>query len=212
MKVALALIALCVLMVSARADSAAVGFVPHRESNVTTESRPATNPDPQHYIVITGTKPADLEIWFAIDSIASNSDCFHRGIGQALAGSPGDAPEILDLVAVQAGNEDFLVKLPIDRYLPGKCGWHATSVNEGTFMRGLGRAPAASTSMNNIAESGFKEVHSERDCHLTYDDYWKRTFIFCGYGRHKEGWVQLSRSGATLNLRYMMSPPPSEKR
>jgi hypothetical protein len=202
-KLALSILCLFLTALTARAEPLSP-FAAHRETNITAKSQPTVNSAPQHYLTITGTKPRELEIWFAIDFIADNSDCFHRGIGQLVAGSPGDAPEILDVVAVKSGEQNFEVKMPLDRYLPGYCGWHATSVNESTFVGAPGSAPLASTSMNNISASGFSELQSQRDCKSTYDDYWKRNFIFCTYGRHVEGWVQLNRAGARVEIRYEM--------
>jgi hypothetical protein len=181
-------------------------FSPSRELNVTSSNRPIENQYPKNFVVIKGTKPADLEIWYAIDFIASNPDCARKALGQMLAGSPGDAPEVYEQVNVPAGKEEFEVSLPIDRYETGRCGWHATSLNQSVYVPRVSSGPVSNISINNIAASGWSEVQSIQECHSTYDEYWKRDRTFCGYGRHSEGRLDLSRNGASLKLQYIFVP------
>lgn len=181
-------------------------FQEHGEYSVAPKNSPQLNSEIRHLVVISGEKPAGLEVWYRITAKARNGECAYRGTGQFLSGSPRERPSVYDQVRVPADVTRYTVNLPIDRYVPGACDWQAYSLDESTFVKGQSDGPAGWESLNLFAASGWRDLESMLECRPIFDSYRKVDVTSCRYDRKTPPGMELSRDKAELKLDYIFMP------
>ncbi|MFZ0550384.1 MAG: hypothetical protein WAM21_06220 [Steroidobacteraceae bacterium] len=108
-----------------------------QEVRRTERAYPVANPTPSHWLEIHGTLPATVPV----DAV---EETFMTTVapGQAQANTcqrrsaPGLTVPIMkhETVPVRPENGRYEIRLPVDRYLPGKCGWQLRFVDFQLFV------------------------------------------------------------------------------
>ena len=101
--------------------------------NVPTD-RPEVNPDAHKIVTILGQKDPRIEVWFVVHYSTTNEACRARTISQLLSGAPEIPQTISDYFRVPAGQTTFSVRVFLDQYAEGRCGWSPFGIGRAEFL------------------------------------------------------------------------------
>jgi len=91
---------------------------------------PKVNPNPKYFMTIKGhiAKPLlnELKLQFVATYTANNKEC--EVIVNPNVGTPIFMRRVISYNPEISKNQDYLIKIPLDRFLPGYCKWQAYSV------------------------------------------------------------------------------------
>lgn len=165
---------------------------------------PQENQSPRRWLVITGRKDPSLEVWFQTVYDTTNSKCDTYSLGTLINAAPAGRQRIYQMVRVAANEADFVVKIPLDRYRPGSCGWKPTVVNMSAFLPSLTRGPGSVDTFVSITAMGSRHVDLTEQCRLYRDNYRHETFSTCDPLRM--GPVEVSENGGSVEVAFTVLP------
>lgn len=182
-----------------------IEFVAHRvNQNNRASDTPATNPKPQHWLVIRGHKDPSMAIWFGLGYSTTHSNCESRNMWGVLGGAPQVSQGMTDWVEAPAGLAEFSVRFSLDRYMPGPCGWKATGGLVATFLPSLTPGPNGWHGFISISPEASEAVNMVEQCHLYRDNYWQGTFVSC-YPEHGRNFT-ISNQGGVVSVDFVLNP------
>ena len=170
---------------------------------------PQENQSPRRWLVITGRKDPSLEVWFQTVYDTTNSKCDTYSLGTLINAAPAGRQRIYQMVRVAATETAFVVKIPLDRYRPGSCGWSPTVVNLSSFLPSLTRGPGNFDRFVSITALGSRHSDLAEQCHLYRDDYRQETFPLCV--PVSLGPVEVSESGGSIDVGFTVIPIAQRK-
>jgi hypothetical protein len=171
---------------------------------------PEENKYPQRWLVITGQKQQSLEIWFQIAYKTTNPNCSTQSIGGLIRGSPKVPQRIDEMVRVAASEEDFVLKLPLDRYVAGKCDWQATTVSLGPFLPELTSGPDSIGSFVFVTANGPRDIKLSEECQLHRNDYRQGTFPLCNVRPVRR--IEIAANGSSIDATFTILPIAQSKK
>jgi hypothetical protein len=184
-------------------------FEPHREdANGKPLDRPRINPSPHALLVIQGHKDPNLEIWFSITYVTTNSACKNQTLINRISGAPEVAQSVQDFVRAAGGQSNFSLHFYLDRYLPGRCGWEPLVLLHGEFEQGRSDAPRSFAGVVGISAEGVRNMAIHWDCQRTIDFYRKPTKddISClATSNFSDGNRPVSTNGGVLDLTFSLA-------
>lgn len=126
---------------------------------------PQLNPQPKYFVTVEGyinpKLAQDINLTWHIAYITHNDDC--REVFNPLEGVYGARSQEDSFLIKTDETNHYSYKIPIDKYLPGYCDWHATSMYY----------ESRSKSKKYRLTSDFVFSHIAQTSDQTYWDLWK---------------------------------------
>ncbi len=109
-------------------------FIDHQEKQLDHQYAPVLNPHPQYFFTIKGhmdkALTATMTPRFYASFQSSNDKCLR--LDNWLEGAHG--PRIVNkMYSNMDTNGNYFIKIPIDKYKPGMCGWMISEISESTI-------------------------------------------------------------------------------
>lgn len=121
---------------------------------------PPLNPSPQAVLRVEGTKFAGLMLRFRMTYSTTNKQCETRPLPTA----PTLPHHIYEVLEVSPDATDFVLEIPLDKYVPGECAWQANFVE-------FSNSPPSSRRWSPVVwfsqRSGQKAAKVEYVCYLS---------------------------------------------
>ena len=165
---------------------------------------PEANESPQRWLVITGHKDSSLEIWFQTAYETANRKCDTHSLGTLINAAPAGSQSIDQMVRVAANETNFVVKIPLDRYRPGSCGWKATAVYLSSFLPSLTPGPGNGETFVLVTAAGNRRLRLTEQCRLYRDDYRHETFSTCDALGMRP--IKVSENGGSVDVAFTVLP------
>jgi hypothetical protein len=181
------------------------GFVSESaSSNNRSSDAPSVNNEPEHWLIIRGHKEANLEVWFQITYATTISNCNTRGLFGVIGGAPPESQRINKMIRVPESETDFEVKMAVDHFLPGSCGWKANSLSVSSFLPSLNSGPIGWIGHAFIVPNGPASVTLVDKCQMRIDEYRNQTFPICMTA--PQGRIEISENGGVIDLTFTLIP------
>ncbi|MGU7779264.1 hypothetical protein [Burkholderia sp. PU8-34] len=186
-------------------------FEAHVEAPQNTLSdRPMETDEPQRTLVIHGRKDPKVELWLGIDYASTNPACRSQTLLGRMMGAPETTQVIADNVRLPAGQDRFDIRVMLDRYEPGRCGWQPVLVRHAEFVPGVADGPAGWSALVGFSETGRSEATIGWSCRLGMDAA-SPTFLGC-FATSRGDVTRISSQGGTVNVSFALVqqlPQPS---
>jgi hypothetical protein len=169
----------------------------------------ASNPITVHVF-----KPKELEVWYQIKYEAENRGCDGFNIFQyAETGSGRSTQSYYEDYRPSTGQGEYTVQLPVDRFAPGRCGWHAVELNIHLFL------PSVEPSTKNgigweseimLGDWGTESEEIDDQCfYKFFESRGNKALIpVCNLARGQLQPHAIKASGSVLTLRYVVTETP----
>ncbi|CAM2170406.1 hypothetical protein PSAC2689_10278 [Paraburkholderia sacchari] len=193
----------------AQSHSAILTFHSHVEAPQNTWlDRPGVNSAPQKKLLLTGTKDRRMEVWFYITYVTEAKACQNQTLLARAAGAPEVPQVIYDSVRVPAGETKFSVPLVLDRYIPGRCGWHPSALLHAEFEPDISHGPTFWSGAAAIRPQGRRYVKVTWLCQQTgdYSALEDKTQLACqGIGGYSEESTTVSADGGVVEVDFTLA-------
>lgn len=175
------------------------GFVPEvRAENNRAADAPQLNPSPSAWLEIHGHKEANLEVWLQMMYSTTSLECRARSVAGLVGGAPEVPQTVSERTRVPPEEADFTLRIPLDRFLPGSCGWAPAMLFDAEFMPTLAQGPGNWVSRAQFTPTGDREFRLVETCSLRQFNPNAAVTTHCIGQRF--GVPKLSATGASIEM------------